>query len=285
MSNQKGHRLERPVDSQPLLVIYVNCYLAMQGARTGIMNQTRNWLRDVTPRELWPCNKKDNEGRTIGFTDKDVLKSPRLPVELRAKVLYLLNEERSFRGLMKQELQKHPLYEFLREVKGIDAVLGSKLVCHLEGRLFPGLPHFFSFWSVGGPDWKQDDRSRVRSGICYNIGRCFMRLRPLSGGYKDIYNQRKLYEAGKAWCGTCYTSAEYEAMEKAKKNGLPIPVYTHENCTPAHVLNKTCRYVTKAFLEDLYNYMVENNLIGWYMPHDHHGFIEGSKPPVPSNTA
>jgi len=76
-----------------------------------------------------------------------------------------------------------------------------------------------------------------RRSILYLVG---IALRNLNDGvYRQIYEERKEYEAGRPWCGKC----------KPKGAG---PAYTRDHCTPGHVEKRARRYMEKRFLRDLW---------------------------------
>ena len=214
-----------------LLNTYVSTYEAAQKMRLETMNRIRCWLRDTHPADEWGEND---------YSDKVILAADYLPNDLRDAVAHVTMLEKAAARGMRREIRKHPLWPWLEGVRGMGEVLAARLL-HRVGDIyrFPSPAHLWSYCGLDGPGWKQKPHSWPLTSICYNIAESFQKQPTLSGGYRDIYDARKQYEAAKDWCGNCRPKGSTEPREI---------------CTPAHINNKARRYTVKVFLKDLWRF-------------------------------
>jgi len=211
-----------------LLNIYVQTFEQAQKLRLETMNRMRCWLRDTLPKEEWSDKK---------FNDKVIAEAEELPNDLRHFIASIEQMEKDAKKMMRREMKKHELWAYLQEIRGIDTTLAARLI-HRLGDLnsFPSPAHLWSYAGLDGPGWRQRPHNWGLTSICYNIAESFQKQPALSGGYRDIYDNRKEYEATKPPC------------EKCIEQGF------EEKCRPGHINNKARRYAVKEFLKDLWVY-------------------------------
>ena len=215
-----------------LLNIYVQTFEQAQKLRLETNNRMRCWLRDTTPKEEWSDNK---------FNDTAIADAEELPNDLRHFIQSIEQMEKDAKKMMRREMKKHKLWPWLESIRGIDTTLAARLM-HRLGDIknkFPSPAHLWSYAGLDGPGWRQRPHSWGLTSICYNIADSFQKQPALSGGYRDIYDARKEYEATKPPC------------EKCKEQGF------EEKCRPGHINNKARRYTVKEFLKDLWVYANE----------------------------
>lgn len=221
-----------------LLNVYASAYESSQKLRMAQMNRIRCWLRDTLPREQWG---------DIDFTDEalnDRTLYAVLPNDQREFVDGLTAFEKAAGRFLGREIRKHPLWPWFAEQRGIGEVLAGRMMHHLgDVARFPSPAHLWSYCGLDGPDWKRrtEEGKKTYSPklnvLAYQIGDSFQHQPEGSGGYRDIYDRRKAYEATKPWCGACHP----------KGNTAPRDV-----CTPGHINSKAKRYAAKRFLADLW---------------------------------
>src|SRR5690554_6263478 len=101
-----------------LLNLYVMTYEQAQKLRMETMNRMRNWLRDTIPEEEWPG--KD-------FSDKQIINNENLPLDIRELVSERLSQmEKDVQKYLKREVKKHPLWDWLKDIRGMGPVLGAR---------------------------------------------------------------------------------------------------------------------------------------------------------------
>jgi hypothetical protein len=215
-----------------LLNIYVQTYEQAQKLRLETMNRIRCWLRDSIPKEQWPCNDPDKS-----FKDDYIMTLPIgvIPNDLRLSMIQIVALEKDASKWVKREVEKHPFWPWLSTVRGMGPILAGKLLHRLgDLKRFPSPAHLWSYCGLDGPGWRQRPHNWALTSICFNIAESFQKQPILSGGYRDIYDKRKEYEATKPSC------------EKCREQGF------EERCRPAHINNKARRYAVKIFLKDLW---------------------------------
>ncbi len=219
---------DHPRSAPSLLNIYVQTYESAQRLRIDTMNRMRCWLRDSLPEE-------EREGAE--FSDKQVLTAEKLPNDLRE----LAKEQRKFEDrvgrMLSRPLSEHPLWPWLASIRGIGPVLAGRLLHRVWGREFPSPAHLWSYAGLDGPGWKPRSRNHELTKVCWAIAESIQHQPSHSSIYRDIYEQRKVYEATRPWCGECHP-----ANSKAPR----------EFCTPGHINSKARRYAVKCFLKDLW---------------------------------
>jgi len=216
-----------------LLNIYVNTYEQAQKLRMETMNRMRCWLRDTVPKEEWSERK---------FSDDVLLTTTVLPNDLRDFACHLMQLESDAGKYVRREIAKHPLWPWLSSIRGIGPILSARLLHRIDGKTFPSPAHLWSYCGLDGPDWRQKPHNWDLTAICYNIAESFQRQPALSGGYRDIYDARKQYEATKPPCDKC------------REQGF------EDSCRPGHINNKARRYTVKCFLKDLWVQMNEEEV-------------------------
>ena len=216
-----------------LLNIYVNTYEQAQKLRMETMNRMRCWLRDTVPKEEWSERK---------FSDDVLLTTTVLPNDLRDFACHLMQLESDAGKYVRREMAKHPLWPWLSSIRGIGPILSARLLHRIDGKTFPSPAHLWSYCGLDGPDWRQKPHNWGLTAICYNIAESFQRQPALSGGYRDIYDARKQYEATKPPCDKC------------REQGF------EDSCRPGHINNKARRYTVKCFLKDLWVQMNEEEV-------------------------
>jgi hypothetical protein len=230
-----GHQYRGSHDSSALslLNIYVNTYEQAQKLRMETMNRMRCWLRDTVPKEEWSERK---------FSDDVLLTTTILPNDLRDFACHLMQLESDAGKYVRREMAKHPLWPWLSSIRGIGPILSARLLHRIDGKTFPSPAHLWSYCGLDGPGWRQKPHNWDLTAICYNIAESFQRQPALSGGYRDIYDARKQYEATKPPCDKC------------REQGF------EDSCRPGHINNKARRYTVKCFLKDLWVQMNEEEV-------------------------
>lgn len=221
-----------------LLNVYASAYESAQKLRMAQMNRIRCWLRDTLPREQWG---------DIDFTDEalnDRTLYAVLPNDQREFVDGLMEFEKAAARFLGREIRKHHLWPWFEGIRGIGEVLAGRMLHHLgDLHRFPSPAHLWSYCGLDGPDWKRrtEEGKKTYSPklnvLAFQISGSFQHQPTGSGGYRDIYDRRKAYEATKPWCGTCHP----------KGDTMP-----RETCTPGHINNKARRFASKRFLADLW---------------------------------
>lgn len=226
------------VGAPSLLNIYVQTYEQAQKLRLETMNRMRCWLRDTIPKEEWSDKN---------FNDKNIMESEILPNDLRDFVKHIEQLEKDAAKYLRREMKNNELWPWLSSIRGIGEILAGRLLHRLgDLKRFPSPAHLWSYCGLDGTGWRNRPHNWALTSICYNIAESFQKQPMLSGGYRDIYDNRKEYEQTKGWCGNCLTKAE-KAQEK--KTGEKV---IREICIPAHINNKARRYAVKEFLKDLW---------------------------------
>lgn len=221
-----------------LLNVYASAYESAQKLRMAQMNRIRCWLRDTLPRDQWG----DIDFGDEALNDRTLYAV--LPNDQREFVDGLTAFEKAAGRFLGREIRKHALWPWFLEQRGIGEVLAGRMMHHLGdlGR-FPSPAHLWSYCGLDGPSWKRrtEEGKKTYSPklnvLAYQIGDSFQHQPEGSGGYRDIYDRRKAYEATKPWCGVCHP----------KGNTNP-----REICTPGHINSKAKRYAAKRFLADLW---------------------------------
>ena len=234
VDREGGHTAgDAQVPSAPsLLNIYVQTYEQAQKMRMETMNRIRCWLRDTKPKEEWPCQDAEKS-----FNDAYILSLPvgDIPNDLRLMMAQIETLEKESAKWIKRELKNHELWPWLSSIKGMGPVLAGRLLHRIgDIKRFPNVAKLWSYCGLDGPGWRQRPHSWALTSICFNIAESFQKQKTFSGGYRDIYDDRKEYEITKPAC------------EKCKEAGF------EEVCRPAHINNKARRYTVKEFLKDLW---------------------------------
>lgn len=227
----------RPVS---LLNVYASNYEGWQKERMAAMGRLRSWLMATIPREEWG---------SVDFSDEklnDRVLYEALPNDMRPMVDQIVAMESAAERYLRREIHAHPLWPWFAEVRGIGEVLAGRLMHHLgDLKRFPTPAHLWSYCGLDGPQWKRLDDIGKRTysaklnKLAWQVSKSFSMQPVASGGYRDIYDRRKAYEASKPWCGKCRPAREAKDAER-------------ETCIPAHIDNKAKRYAAKRFLADLW---------------------------------
>ncbi len=226
-----GHswRENQSPDAPSLLNIYVQAREPIQELRKATMNMARCWIRDSIPKEEWPCNNIEKS-----FNDIAVLNSELIPGSLKGIIEQLQSLEKYCDLVLKREIKDHPLWPFLESIRGMGPVLAARLLHRIDSKEFKQVSNLWSYCGLDGPGWRKNPHNWDLTSICYNIADSFQKQPAGSGGYRDIYDQRKEFEATKPPC------------EKCKEQGF------EDSCRPGHINNKARRYAVKMFLKDLW---------------------------------
>ncbi|KKL71955.1 hypothetical protein LCGC14_2089750 [marine sediment metagenome] len=142
---------------------------------------------------------------------------------------------------LKRALQGYPLGLWLLSIKGLGGgILAGKLLKRLgDLHRFPTVGALWRYCGLDGNQWreKEDNGKKHYSPQLLAIlvgeqGIADQFVRHRTPGYREAYDERKVFEATKPACG------------KAKCVG--------ETCTPGHIEARTKRYTVKRFLIDLW---------------------------------
>ena len=217
-----------------LLKGYADTYESAVKLRTETNNRMRCWLRDTMPQEEWGTTDFTDDS----LNDKTVYAS--LPNDLRSFVDMITEFEKASQKYLHKEVKKHYMWEWLNGIRGIGPNLAAKLLAKI-GDLdkFPTVSHLWSYCGFDGADWRKNKHNWVLTSIGWLIAGQFVKQGDV---YRKIYDQRKVYEKTKPWCGKCRSKNEDTALPR-------------EYCTDGHIDNKARRYTVKQFLKDMW---VEN---------------------------
>ena len=206
-----------------LLNVYVMTYEQAQQLRMETMNRMRNWLRDTVPKEEW--DEKD-------FSDKKILAGGIIPNNLMDLLEdRIIPMEKNFNKLIKREIKNYPLWDWLKDVRGISHILGARLLHRIDGKEFAQVSNLWSYAGLDGPGWRGRPHNWDLTSICYLIGDSFVKA---GGEYRKVYDDRKEYERTKPPCEKC--------LEKDNE----------DRCSDGHIHNRAKRYAVKEFLKDLW---------------------------------
>ena len=113
-----------------------------------------------------------------------------------------------------QEFRKHPMYRYLKGVKGIGPILGGALVALID---IEKAQHASSVWKYAGlaPGQKRTKGQKIDYNpslkvACWKIGEAFVKTK---GTYRGIYDTSKLYYQHKY---PEYTKGHIHAMSKRR---------------------------------------------------------------------
>jgi hypothetical protein len=218
-----------------LLYVYATTYETVQKNRLAQMNRIRCWLRDTLPEDQWG---------EVDFSDEklsDRALYPTMPNDMREWV----DEQRAFEAsatrYLARELKRHRLWPWLDSVRGIGPILGGRLLARVEPLdRFPAPSNLWSYCGLDGPTWRRKTPegkltySRRLNVLAFQIADSFQHQPMHSGGYRDIYDDRKLFERTKPPCGKAKCTEDREC------------------CTDGHTNSKARRYAVKTFLKDLW---------------------------------
>lgn len=215
-----------------LLEICASTYESIQALRKAQNNRLRCWVRGTLPHEVWAhCDFSDEAIATVKGLPPRVL-----------ELLELLNKaEKVAENALKYEIRNHPLWPWLKNVRGVSHILGARLLKRLgDVRRFPNVAKLWMYCGLAGDQWraKKEDGSlkaspRLRS-ICWLISEQFQRTPAGGSVYRAVYDTRKEYERSKPPCPKCAAAG------------------ATETCRPIHTNLRTRRYVVKRFLADLW---------------------------------
>lgn len=216
-----------------LLTVYADTYESVQKLRMAQMNRLRCWLRDTLPREQWG---------SVDFSDEklnDRTLYEALPNDQRDFVDRLRQFEKDAGRYLTREIARHPLWPWLKSVRGMGPVLGGRLLARVDLDRFPAPENLWSYCGLDGPNWRRKTEegkltySWKLHTLSMQIAMSFEKQSRGSGGYRDIYDWRKSYEQTKPSCGRGACA-------------------DRDVCTPKHIQYRAQRYTVKRFLADLW---------------------------------
>ena len=135
---------------------------------------------------------------------------------------------------------------FTDEARGFGRPLLAQVIAE-AGDLarYDGPAKLWSRMGLGlGPagETRYEGRSPRRRALMAVVGACFLKA---GGPYKDLYDERKVFEQGKPSCGKTLKNAKGEPIGSCKDAKA-------ECCKAGHIHNRTMRYVEKRLLRDLW---------------------------------
>ena len=135
---------------------------------------------------------------------------------------------------------------FTDEARGFGRPLLAQVIAE-AGDLarYDGPAKLWSRMGLGlGPagETRYEGRSPRRRALMAVVGACFLKA---GGPYKDLYDERKVFEQSKPSCGKTLKNAKGEPIGLCKDAKA-------ECCKAGHIHNRTMRYVEKRLLRDLW---------------------------------
>tara|TARA_Y100000310_G_scaffold320997_2_gene378036 strand:- start:1084 stop:1830 length:747 start_codon:yes stop_codon:yes gene_type:complete len=221
------------------LQAYVNTFLSAQDMRKAQMNRMRGWLRDTLPKEEWKGKNR--------LKDREILKHPKLPNDQREFIGIIRGMEESAEQYMREEMELHPMWPWLSDIRGMGATLAALLFSAIGRPLdnFPSVLHIWSFCGLDGPHWRERGYNRDALRSVWLISDAFVRQPAEESVYRRIYVARKEYEVARPKCAKCTPPRRNRTTRKMEDN-------TTDFCWPGHSDAKARRYTGKMFVKDLW---------------------------------
>jgi len=231
------------------------------------MNKIRAKVKDKLPKAYHPLPKA--KGGT-GWSDEFILKASvylplLIPESLIEYAKQLIVLEKDAQHMITKQIGYYDLWPWLSNIRGIGPILGAKIINIVYGRTFPSHLHLWSYAGMDGDNWRSREYSHNLTKLLFNVAECFQRQPELSGGYREIYNERKEYERQKPACSRCIATHSAKLKGKAEnknKSDAEKVILVRDNmeelsaqCTLSHINNKARRYTVKQFLKDMWEEM------------------------------
>jgi len=247
--------------SREIVAILANTYYGWQNPRISFMSAARNLIRkriENLPLRV-PENKKENKDASINrYIDQhldELLEEVKEKLTDTEKIYVtsfietgklLKREENKTKKLIEQYLKSEPMWEWLKNIRGISAILAINLLKYFDIRK---AKHPSSFWKYAGlhvengvapkrvKKKKLDFNLKARA-LMWKIADSFIKQR--TPKYREMYDRVKKK----------YLEQEYPKGYLASK----YPHYSKDDTKlkPKHAEMRARRYIAKQFLLDFW---------------------------------